>query len=64
MMKNILTYFGAKAAPTPYKKYVSASSVLGVVPVAAYFAWKNRDAIKGLYDRKIRGRATPATPIV
>jgi hypothetical protein len=60
MWKNLLTYFGAKAAPAPYKKYVAASSVFGVVPVAAYFAWKNRDAIKDLYTRKL-GRSSAGT---
>ena len=62
MWKSVLTYFGTKAAPTPYKKYVAASSVFGVVPVAAYFAWKNRDALKDLYTRTVGGSTASTAP--
>ncbi|MCK6587182.1 MAG: hypothetical protein L6Q76_06310 [Polyangiaceae bacterium] len=32
----------------------------GVLPVAAYLAWKNRDRIRGLYDRIAHRHDEPA----
>lgn len=45
MMRSLLVYLGLRQAPTPVRNYLTATSVFGALPVAAFFAWKYRDQI-------------------
>jgi hypothetical protein len=57
--KKALIGLGLRAAPKPWSRYATASSVVGVVPVMAYAAWKNRAQLKALYDRTFHRGASP-----
>lgn len=46
MIRSLLVYLGLRNAPMPVRSYMAASSVVGALPVAAFFAWKYRDQIK------------------
>jgi hypothetical protein len=46
MLRSLLVNLGLRKAPTPVRNYVAASSLFGAMPVAAFFAWKYRDALK------------------
>lgn len=41
-------FFGKRKARLPFMPFLPVG---GVLPVAAYLAWTNRDKIRGLYNR-------------
>jgi uncharacterized membrane protein (UPF0136 family) len=67
MVKQLLSMVGmskrgglfglfAKKARLPFLPILPVG---GVLPVAAYLAWKNRDRIRGIYDRYAHPSAQP-----
>jgi hypothetical protein len=42
--------FSHRSSKTPFFSYLPVG---GVIPVAAYLAWRNRDKIRSLFDRVV-----------
>ena len=61
MFKKLLIMSGLRKAPPPVRPYLAATSIFGVVPVAVFAAWKNRDRIASLYRRVTHRQGIGAT---
>jgi hypothetical protein len=60
MFKKLLVTLGLASAPRPYRRYARFSP-LGLLPVVGYFAWRNRDRIKGMFQRVESGQIGDTT---
>ena len=52
LLRSLLVRLGLAKAPTPIRTYLTASSLIGALPAAAFFGWKYRNEI-GRYARKL-----------
>ncbi len=51
MLKKLLIALGLRHAPPPIRRYLIATSVVGVVPTALILAWRNRRRIASMLRR-------------
>jgi len=57
LLRKLLISLGLAKAPTPVRLYAAMGGGVGLLPIAGYYAWKNRAKLAGLL-----GRARAATP--
>ena len=52
LLRSLLVRLGLAKAPTPVRSYLTASSLIGALPAAAFFGWKYRNEI-GRFARQL-----------